>query len=202
MTLAGLLALAGVLFLMALTPGPGVMALIARGMTHGLRPTLIFGLGLVLGDLCYFSFALLGLGVVAREFGWLFTCIRWAGAAYLVWLGLRCLLKDSARPCASDVVESKGRSLFSGLALTLGNPKVIAFYCGFLPAFMDLSALTVTDGVIAGCVVGGVVYTVLAGYAFLAVTGGRFFTSRRAYRNMNRGAGLVMIGAGAAVAAK
>ncbi|NJB69384.1 threonine/homoserine/homoserine lactone efflux protein [Desulfobaculum xiamenense] len=202
MTAAGLLALAAALFVMSATPGPAIMAVLARGMAHGLRPTLVFGLGIVAGDLCYLGFAMGGLGVVARELGWLFAVIRWAGAAYLVWMGLCCLLRPPARPVAVSAAPCRSRNFLSGLALTLGNPKVIGFYCGFLPAFVDLSALTPTDGLLAACVVGVVVYAVVVAYAWLAAGGRRLFSSGRAWRNANRTAGAVMIGAGAAVAAE
>ncbi|GAB6178017.1 LysE family translocator [Desulfobaculum senezii] len=200
MTLAGLLALAATFLVMAAVPGPAIVAVVSRGVTQGAKPALVFGLGLVLGDLAYLTAAMCGMGVVAREFGWVFTCIRYAGAAYLMWLGLRSLLRPSRVPARALTPAGGARTLAAGLALNLGNPKIIVFYCGILPAFVDLAVLTPLEGVVVAAVAMSVVYAVITAYALLGTAGGARFGSGAAMRRMQRGAGAVMLGAGVAVA--
>jgi threonine/homoserine/homoserine lactone efflux protein len=89
-----------------------------------------------------------------------------------------------------------------GLFITLSNPKVILFYCGFLPTFMDLRGLHVVDiGVVAG-VVATVLSSVMVIYSYSAGHARNLFTSRKATRNLNRGAGTVLIGTGVVIATR
>lgn len=176
MSLTAIIALALASFVWMVAPGPGVFATSARSMAFGFRSTLPFILGVVSGDLVYLLFAIFGLSMIAGMMGELFIVVRWAGAAYLIYLG--------------------------GLFLTLGNPKVIIFYLSFLPTFTDLSALSFTSGVAIVATPLTVLLGVLLMYALAAMQLRRLFRTERTVRLMNRCAGSIMIGAGCAVAAR
>jgi threonine/homoserine/homoserine lactone efflux protein len=90
----------------------------------------------------------------------------------------------------------------SGLIITLSNPKVILFYCGFLPTFLDLSALTLSDLVLVVGIVTTVLSFVLSTYALLAIRARRMFTNKKAARRLNRSAGGVMIATGVVIATR
>ncbi len=90
----------------------------------------------------------------------------------------------------------------TGLVITLSNPKVILFYCGFLPTFLDLSALTLIDLVIVVTIITLVLGCVLGTYAFLASRARRLFTNQLAVRRLNRTAGGVMMAAGITIAVR
>ena len=194
-------ALAGALFLFSAAPGPCVMALTARSLSGTLPAALSMAVGMLLGDLFYATAALLGVKAVGQALGEFFFLLRIVGAGYLFWLGIRLWF---ARPTpAQDLPRVKDRSRFrdlaAGLFICLGNPKVILFYAGFLPAFMDLTCLSPVDDLLVIATVALVVSTVLVGNAVLASRAGKWFSNRRAVCLLNRGSGAVLVGAGVAI---
>jgi len=205
MTVHGALALALAAFLFSVIPGPGVTAVVSQALGRGFKPALLWTTGIVLGDVFYLLLALFGMGWVAQQLGGAFVYLKWIGAGYLIYLGLRCLFAkapaQSAAPAAPLTAKSLARTFAGGFCVSVGNPKVIAFYCGFLPGFVNMHTLTAWD---MACVVGIIlpmVYGVLAGYAWLASRGRNVARSGRLWKFATRGAGAAMIGAGAAVAA-
>jgi threonine/homoserine/homoserine lactone efflux protein len=84
----------------------------------------------------------------------------------------------------------------------LSNPKVILFYCGFLPTFLDLSALTIFDLALVAVIITLVLSGVLTTYAYLASRARRIFTNERSVKRLNRAAGGVMVAAGVAIAVR
>lgn len=207
MSIESAAALAVAIFVLGVTPGPGVFAIVARALALGFRPTLVFIFGIIVGDLFYLVLAALGLSVLAGQYVAAFGLLKIAGGLYLVYLGV--LTWRAAKDVETDLVPAPernsmrhgGRRFLSGLSLTLGNPKVMVFYVAFLPAFMDLSQLGVGGLVSAALVVSITLFVVLAGYAAMAAKARGLFRSKRAVKNLHRGAGGLMIGAGGAVAA-
>lgn len=208
LTLEGMAGLVAATFVFAAIPGPGVAAVVSQALARGLAPALLWGAGIVLGDAAYLLLAMLGLSLVAQQLGWAFALLKWVGAAYLVFLGVRCLLARppavaATAPSVSPVppARSLARTFLGGFCVSLGNPKVIAFYCGFLPGFVDMRALAGLDMFLVAASILPTCYGVVALYAWLAARGRNVAQSGRAWKLANRGAGAVMIGAGVAVAA-
>ena len=204
MSLISITGLALAMLVLAASPGPGVFATVARALASGFRPALGVIAGIVAGDLIYLLFAIFGLSMVAQAMGELFVFIKIIGGAYLVWLGVRMWLSRSAdNQIASKQQDSSGYGNFaSGLLITLSNPKVILFYCGFLPTFLDLPTLSLMDIVIVGIVVSTVLSFVLVTYAFLASSARYAFAKPEAVKRLNRAAGFVMIATGVTIATK
>lgn len=205
MGLESAIAFAAAMFVFALIPGPGVMALVGRTLAHGVRPGLVWAAGELLGDVIFLLLAVYGLGFIASELSGVFMAVRILGGAYLVYLGACCLLgKNDAIPDAPDgaALRSHGdlRGFAGGMCVSLGNPKVIAFYCGFLPTFMDMAALRASDVALVAALVVSVGMAVLAGYVLAAASGRRVVAGGRFWKGFNRGAGALMIGTGVAVA--
>jgi threonine/homoserine/homoserine lactone efflux protein len=203
MTLPALLALAGAVFVLGITPGPGVFAGVARALASGLGPALSFTAGMLVGDVLLLLLAVFGLAAVAQTMGELFVLVKIAGGAYLVWLGIK-LWRMEPTPVGAAATTAPGfwRTSLGGLLLTLGNPKAILFYAAFLPSFIDVTRLDAADIALAVIVVCTVLFLVMLGYCSLAARARRLFQSRRAMRALNRGAGTLMIGAGVAVATR
>lgn len=203
MTFDSALALAGALFVFAVVPGPGIMAITARSISSGRNPALALAVGMVMGDLVFLTAALVGASALANQLGEIFFVIKMAGAAYLVWMGVKLWSAGPVQvePGRVQAHHRLTRNLATGLMVSLGNPKVILFYLGFLPAFVDLTRLTVADGALIVVLVTLVVGFVLIGNALLADRARRLFAHPRSARLLNRGAGTVMVGAGLAVAA-
>ncbi len=192
------------IFIFAITPGPGVFALLARALVSGAQDCVALALGMTISDILYLIFACLGLAAIAKNWGELFTVIRFAGAAYLIYLGVgmwRTPVDDGFAPQVVKRVSAVG-SFVQGFLISASNPKVILFYIAFLPTFMDLTVLTVQDIALAA------VLTLLAlmlGLMLLATTASRarrYFRSASAMRRLNRSAGSIMIGAGGFLAIK
>lgn len=203
MTIQAFVALTIACFIFMASPGPGVFATVARAMAFGFRSTLPFILGIALGDLVYLLFAIFGLAFIAAVMGEAFVVIRWAGAAYLVFLGIKAWRQKPHTPGEGVPEVASGgdfRSFVGGLFLTLGNPKTILFYLTFLPTFVDLQHLTVANGSLMAATVIVVLLLVVCGYAILASKARRLFRTENNIRWLNRGAGSMMVGAGVAVA--
>ncbi|MES9876461.1 MAG: LysE family translocator [Candidatus Sedimenticola sp. PURPLELP] len=203
MTVYSILGLSVAMFLLAITPGPGVFATISKALASGFRNTLPVIMGIVTGDLVFLLLAIYGLSAIAETFATLFTMIKYLGAAYLVWLGIRLW---RAQPALTGITEPgkhpERYSFLGGLSITLGNPKVILFYLGFLPTFVDLDNLSNPDVVIVAFVVSFVLGAVMLFYAYTASRAREMFRSKSAQRKMNRVAGSAMIGTGAILLTK
>jgi threonine/homoserine/homoserine lactone efflux protein len=192
------------MLVLAASPGPGVFATIARALASGFRPSLAVICGIVLGDVIFLLFAAFGLAMVARSLGNLFFIVKICGGAYLIWLGIKIWLEKPRLAHANQNLNTQSRwgNVATGLVITLSNPKVILFYCGFLPTFLDLSALTFIDLVMVVTIITIVLGCVLGTYAFLASRARRMFTNQQAVRRLHRAAGGVMVAAGVAIAVR
>ena len=203
MNLLSITLLAGAMFLLAVTPGPGVLATVARALASGFRPAAMVVAGIVIGDLVFLLLAIFGLGALAAVLGDLFIIVKYLGAAYLVWLGLRLWTAGPAADDGATVNDQRAAGdLLSGLLITLANPKVILFYLGLLPTFVDLAHLTAVDILVTALVVSTVLGGTLLGYALAASRARRLLRSERAARVMNRTAGTAMLAAGTTLALK
>ncbi len=204
MTPESLLAMAVALAILAVTPGPAVIAVISRAVGHGFADAAVMTLGIVLGDLVYFTAALSGWAAVAQAFGGVFEAIRLAAALVLLVMGARMVRASFHRgeTPAPPRNATKRHAFTGGLLLTLGNPKAILFYLAFLPTFVDLSRLSAADAAAVVGVIVGVVGCVLLAYAALAARAARCLARPAFARWMLRGAGTILIGTGAAVAAR
>ena len=204
MTFYSAVGFAVAMLILAASPGPGVFATTARALASGFRPALAVMWGIVLGDVMFLLFAVFGLSMVARVLGNLFFIVKACGGAYLIWLGIKIWRQrpESALSHQNPAVRSRWGNFASGLIITLSNPKVILFYCGFLPTFLDLSTLTFFDLALVVAIIAVVLGGVLTSYAYLASRARKMFTHERAVRGLNRAAGGVMVAAGVAIATR
>ena len=204
MTIESALAFAVAMFILAASPGPGIFATVAQALAGGFRSALDVIGGIVAGDLVFLLLAVYGLATLARTLGELFVVVKLAGGGYLIWLGIKLWLTKPIPPDEQNVAnrQSGKQRILGGLFITLGNPKVILFYAGFLPTFMDLGRLTVGDVFIVAGLVVVVLALTLGFYAYSAARARVLFTKPRAMRNLNRGAGTIMVGAGITIATR
>jgi threonine/homoserine/homoserine lactone efflux protein len=204
MTVQGLMLFGLVYLLATASPGPGIAAIIARVLSHGTRGIAGFIAGFVIGDLIWFSLAATGMAALAQSAHTLFVILKFAGAAYLLFLAYR-LWTAPVRPMGDLPVESDRSAsslLVGGITLTLGNPKVMVFFMALLPTVIDLNRLTPTAFVEVAIAICVVLSSVLTLYALAAMRARRFFRAERPARWLNRISGTVMAGAAATVAAR
>ena len=192
------------LLLAAASPGPGVVACVACAMAHGAARGVAMAAGQALGDVVFMLLAVYGLALLAAALGELFLLVKLAGGAYLIWLGVMLWQAKPQPPMLAPPADARGlaRSFAAGLAVALGNPKMIAFYLGFLPTFLDLEALAGGDVVSLALLTWGLVTAVLGGYALAVGRARRLLADGRRVGLLNRLAGGALIGAGVAVATR
>ncbi|WP_137156222.1 LysE family translocator [Rhizobium sp. FKL33] len=204
MDVATLIAFALAFFVFAASPGPDNLTIMARTVSHGWASGLAYGLGTVTGILIFLAAAVFGLSVIASEMGVVMTILRYAGAVWLIWTGIRLW---TAKPDATDLAErSRDRGLLpayaTGVLLNLGNPKMPLFYIALLPNVVgaEIGPMLAVE---LALVILAVEAVVIAGHLLIAQKGRRLMTSPVFARRVNRAAGSVMIGTGAiAIAAR
>jgi threonine/homoserine/homoserine lactone efflux protein len=183
---------------LVLLPGPAIIYIATRGIVHGRRGGLTSMLGVECGNVLQVIAASAGLAAIVASSAAVFSVVKYAGAAYLVFLGVRALLADPDGGRDGDLGGSAGRRLFwEGFAVGALNPKLALFLLAFLPQFVDPGAgpiwlQTLVLGLIFnGCaLVGDTLVAVAAGSA-----GARLRTAFRR-RRVARASGLAYIGLG------
>jgi threonine/homoserine/homoserine lactone efflux protein len=202
MTVANLLVFALALIVAAGSPGPSIAALVARVLTHGFREVLPFLAAMWLGEALWLTCAVAGLAVVARTLGVVFIAIKFIGVAYLLYLAWKMWFAPTQ--VAKDELPSD-RSLWrlfgAGLAVTLGNPKIMVFYLALLPTIVDLDRVGTVAWIELTAVTLLVLMSVDFAWALLAVRARRLLTSRKAVKIANRTSATMMAGAAALIAA-
>jgi threonine/homoserine/homoserine lactone efflux protein len=201
MSLSSLLLFAGVYFAAVATPGPGVAALVGRVMAHGLKGVAPFIAGYVVGDMLWLALASTGLSVLAREFAGVILALKFAGAAYLLFVAWG-LLRSPARfdSDAAPMAATTGfRAFAASLSLTVGNPKVIVFFLSILPLALDLDQLDLRNLLIVAGVAVTILSGVLATYALAANRLRGWLVGTRAVKFVRRATAGLMAGVAVAI---
>ena len=203
MTIESTTAFATLFLLLALAPGAGLAMILSRTLGSGMRAGFAVTTGLVLGDFLFLGLAATGLTALATAMGPLFQAVKYAGAAYLIWLGYRAF-KDAAQPIAVEAQVTRGfwREIGTGFVVTLGNPKPLLFYGAVLPSFLDIGSIAARDYVVLGAIVVGISYLVYGGYMLLIERARRLMLSTRAVKRLNQATGTMFIGSGVLVATR
>ncbi|BAV45493.1 lysine transporter LysE [Mesorhizobium sp. 113-1-2] len=203
MTPTAFLAYCAAVTLAAATPGPAMFAVITNGVSRGFLRAFMAGVGVAAGDAVLVTLALLGLVALAQTFEWIFLLLKYAGAAYLIFLGIRMWRASTAQSNESRTVEARlSHSFFLGASIALGNPKAILFHASIMPLILNLDTLTFVDGLLVVAAVISVNIITMGVYAALAGRASGWFRTPKRMRLMNRFAGSAMIGTGALIAAR
>lgn len=184
--------------ILAITPGPGIAHVLARTVAGGRSEGLASCFGTGLGGLLHVLAAALGLSLIIAQSAWAFNVLQYLGAAYLVYLGIRMLMRKN-EPIAVDAVASQGarRTLFEGIAVEALNIKTALFFLAFLPQFVASGEPLVPQLVLLGCICVALntlvdVIAVFAAHRLL-----KSGTARGARaRLMTRASGITMLGLG------
>ena len=124
-----------------LIPGPTVLLVLSYALSQGRRVAVASASGVALGDFIAMSLSLAGLGALVLASATLFTVLKWVGAVYLVWLGLKLLRSKPSDTLPATQADAEARSVFRHAALvTALNPKSIAFFIAFVPQFVKQDA--------------------------------------------------------------
>ncbi len=183
---------------MLLIPGPTILLVIGQSLGGGRRAALPLVAGVALGDLTAMTLSLAGLGALLAASATLFMALKWAGAAYLVWLGVK-LFRAPVQEGALPPVTAR-RAMRDAYVVTALNPKSIAFFVAFVPLFVNPAtpflpqAAALVASFVTLAAMNALIYALLAARLSGAV---RRPSVRRA---LNRAGGSVLVGAGVATA--
>ena len=192
-----------VALILVFTPGPNTIYIIARSVEQGRAAGIVSSLGVQTGTLVQVAAAALGLSALLLSSSVAFGAVRYAGAAYLVYLGLRTLLtKEKVGPALETPGGSLVRVFYQGVVVNLLNPKTALFFFAFLPQFVDASRGAVPAQIVSlGLIL--VLLGTLSDFAYALAAGGiggwlrgnpKFLRAQRYF------AGSVYLGLGATTA--
>ncbi|GGP05539.1 LysE family translocator [Nonomuraea glycinis] len=180
-----------------LVPGPAVLFIVTRSVAQGRSAGLVSVLGVHAGSLVHVAAATLGISALLAASATAFTVVKYAGIAYLVWLGARKLLRRGGGDEAVELpVHSRRRMFWEGFVVNVLNPKTAIFFLAFLPQFTDAAIGPIAPQMLLL----GLLWVVLGmasdgTYAMLAATlAGRVRRSATARRRLDIGTGLVYLG--------
>ena len=192
-----------VTLILVVTPGPNTLYILARSFQGGSRAGFVSCLGILLGTLIHITAAAVGLTALLASSALVFGVIKYAGAAYLIWIGLKTFLTYQQSLSVPEMHERHSGSVFyQGLMVNLLNPKTALFFMAFLPQFVDTSRGRVTLQIILfGAILACLGTTSDCAYALLADGVGKLFRDNlRLLRPLRYVAGSVYLGLGLATA--
>jgi threonine/homoserine/homoserine lactone efflux protein len=198
---SSLLIFAGTLAVAAGSPGPSIAALVARVLARGFRDVLPFLAAMWIGEAIWLSFAVLGLAVIAETFQLLFAIVKYLGVAYLLYLAWKMWRAPATASEGGFPSESSAaRMFFAGMAVTLGNPKIMVFYLALVPTIIDLSHVSAIAWAELAATMVAVLVVVDLAWVLAAARARRLLTSARAVRVANRASATLIAGAAVAIA--
>jgi len=186
-----------------LLPGPTVLLVVANALAHGRRGALAMVGGVALGDFTAMTVSLAGLGAVLAASATLFTLLKWGGAAYLVWLGVKLWRAPVADPSLAAMAAptiSRRRMFGQAYLVTALNAKGILFFVAFVPQFVTPGRpLLVQFAILEATFIGLAVLNTLL-YALLASSARRVIRRPAVQRAVNRTGGSLLVAAGGVTA--
>lgn len=180
-------------------PGPTVLLVVSYALGQGWRTALPMAVGVALGDFTAMTLSMLGLGALLATSATLFTVLKWAGAAYLVYLGIK-LWRAGDKLHAAPRTDAASAAAMLGHAwlVTALNPKSITFFVAFLPTFLDPQADFLTQMLVFETTFLVLAFANAFGYALVASRARHFVGNPRAIGIVNKVGGGLLVGAGVA----
>jgi homoserine/homoserine lactone efflux protein len=160
---------------LCLMPGPAVLFVLATALRRGFASATVAAAGILAGNTFYFALSASGIAAVIVTSHTLFRALKWAGAAYLVWLGLRMLVSRAAERRAAGhgsspqrLSGSAGRLFGRAFVVQAANPKALVFFIALLPQFINPAASVPWQILVLGISSAAIEFTVLSLYAAVA----------------------------------
>jgi RhtB (resistance to homoserine/threonine) family protein len=188
-------------WLLNLTPGPDVLYIVSNSLRGGVRAGMVAALGIFAGCFVHVAIATVGLGALLAASAMAFTVVKFIGAAYLLWMGVRLLRAATPGWAPAEAAPAEpdlGRVFRRGFLTNVLNPKVALFFLAFLPQFIAPDASHKTLAFLAlGVLFSFNALPVTLGYAWLAAwAANRVSLVRRAMHWLDRAAGVLFVGFG------
>ncbi len=178
---------------LAMKPGPGMMAIMSRTLTQGMKACLMFMVGVCIVSMFFLALVLAGLKFAPDDLLFISILLKAFAAVYLIYLGIKGLQNLDVDFSLREYREERlFDNLTAAIMLTLSNPLVILFYGGLLPSLLDINTLTLTDMVM----IGGIIIIVETGVAVaycLPVAYSRHFITVKLLRRVNFVSSIILI---------
>ncbi len=187
--------------LLLVIPGPTILLVVSYGLGQGWRAALPTAIGVALGDFTAMTLSMLGIGALLAASATLFTILKFAGAAYLIWLGLK-LWRAGGSLNASPITDRTaiGRMIGHAWLVTALNPKSITFFVAFLPQFLSNDRDFWTQMLIFESTFLILAFANAFGYGLLASRARTLVRNERVISRFNKAGGTLLIGAGVVTA--
>lgn len=183
-------------------PGPTILLVISYALGQGWRTAFPMAVGVALGDFTAMTLSMLGVGALLATSAAIFTALKWIGAAYLVWLGIKLFRAGGTLDATPrQDAASPWRMLAHAWLVTALNPKSITFFVAFLPQFLDPKADFWTQMLIFEATFITLAFANAFGYALVASRARNLVRNPRAIGLFNKAGGTLLIGAGVATVA-
>jgi len=175
-----------------IVPGPSVTVIIANSLRHGARAGLLNVAGTQAGLAFMLLILAAGLQFLVESLAQVFDIIRWIGAAYLIWLGVKLLRSDGTMGEVSQVPRAGGSYFWQGFLVVLSNPKVLFFFGALIPQFLTPGGDALAQTLLLGATFIAVATPLDSSYALLAGGAGKWL-SRTRVRALEVGSGLCLV---------
>jgi threonine/homoserine/homoserine lactone efflux protein len=183
-------------------PGPTVLLVVSYALGRGRRTALPMAVGVALGDFTAMTLSMLGVGALLATGATLFAALKWIGAGYLIWLGMRLWHVGGSLDAAPRTERTSApKMLGHAWLVTALNPKSITFFVAFLPQFLNPAADFVAQMIIFEATFLVFAFANAFGYALIASRARRMVQSPKAIGLFNKAGGSLLIGAGVVTAA-
>ncbi len=200
MDLLTILSLMIATFVYAISPGPGLFAVLAISTRFGPIPAIWVSIGHTVGDIIYVALAMLALNALAELINESMLYVKILGASYLIFIGYQQFRSKGISFEPSSKKSSVIKLLIAGFVVGVTNPKTIIFYLSFLPIFIDLNNLTLNTEVQVIVAIGLTVFFVLSLANILGVRLRSYIENPDSIRRINQVTGVTMILVGVFVA--
>jgi len=202
MTLENWLAYTLVTATFLLIPGPTILMVISYSLIRGRKAVFALLLGVGLGDIVAMILSFIGVGLLLQTVAIAFQFLKWIGAAYLIWLGIRMCRSDSESMELSAKTDNKvwHAIMANAFVITALNPKSIVFFLAFLPQFINSKKPFITQSLILGSTFLVLAIISVLFYSLLASFTGQQMQLSLIHRWTNRIGGCLLIGAGGMIA--
>ncbi len=196
------LAFAAASAVVLMIPGPTILLVVGYALGEGRRAAMSCAAGVVLGDLVAITLSFIGVGALIAASAEAFVALKWVGAAYLVYLGIRMWRAKPHLDAADGRIAASHRTMFTrSFVVTMLNPKSIAFFVAFMPQFIDPAAALLPQATAMTATFLVLAFLNALFYAALAGTARKQIRRPSVLRTVNRIGGSVLIGAGIMTAA-
>jgi threonine/homoserine/homoserine lactone efflux protein len=183
-------------------PGPTILLVVSYALGQGWRTALPMSVGVALGDFTAMTLSMLGIGALLAASATVFTLLKWVGAAYLIYLGIKLFRAGgSLRAEPRTDAVSAARMMAHAWLVTALNPKSITFFVAFLPQFLSHDADFLTQMLVFESTFLVLAFANAFGYALVAARARDLVRNPRAIRVFNRTGGTLLVGAGIATVA-